>query len=308
MKEPSLARVAGLVAYDGARYNGWTDVRDGHLRPALATALAHAVDEPPPLVHAASRTDKGVHALANLCAFDAPPPAVANLPKLCYSLNQLMPPDLHLRGLAHVDPAFDPRDNVGKEYRYAVTTRRDPLRRRDSWYVAQRHGSAAWDARRAATAARTLLGTHAFGAFANAPRGSARKAAASVSPECTVQMLQLRQLGHHEYEFRVRGDRFLYKMVRNIVGALVQVGLGELGEEAISAALTDGEEFAGTKPLTAPAHGLRLHRVLLAHELFPEAQPRRAGLRPWRARTIVGGPLYEQPPGAVRLSSGHLAI
>ena len=93
-------------------------------------------------------------------------------------------------------------------------------------------------------------------------------------------MLQFRRLGENDYEFRIRGDRFLYKMVRNIVGTLVQVGCGELDQNELVTALSEGS--FSTKPTTAPAHGLFLHTVMFDSDLFPQIVGASSGLKPWR--------------------------
>ena len=177
-----------------------------------------------------------------------------------------------------------------QEYHYFLSTapQRDPLDRLRQWHVPPRRG-VAWDADAAARAAALLRGSHSFAAFGNTPRG--RERLLEADPSCHVRMLQLRRLGPSEYQVRVRGDRFLYKMVRNLVGTLVRVGLGELDEAELAGALADGR-FARSSSvaITAPAHGLLLHRVLYAPADDPFATTGLGthGLRPWRASSLRG--------------------
>ncbi|KAL1495975.1 hypothetical protein AB1Y20_014615 [Prymnesium parvum] len=294
-----MVKVALSVAYDGTSFRGWTDVRDSTLRPTLSRLLRQS--ELP--LEVASRTDAGVHAFGNVCSFScASPPR--DLAQLTYSLNQLLPPEVCVTQISLPPPDFDVRETVGKEYRYHVNfaPRRQPLTRLYEWQVPARRGALAWDGASAAHAASLMLGRHSFAAFGNTPRGKERRA--PVDASCALQMLQLRQLTPTVVQFRVRGDRFLYKMVRNIVGALVRVGQGELEHEELLHALESGRfERSDSLPITAPAHGLVLHSIMYArgngpfdcHESLRAAgvnmQPdglcdRGGGLRPWRVRAI----------------------
>lgn len=263
-----LGRMALLVSYDGTSFRGWNDVRDTALRPALHRVMGASE---PPLVEAASRTDAGVHARGQVCSFDVTRPLEEDgVPQLVYSLNQLLPDEIVVREGALVDAsAFDVRANLGKEYRYGLSTApcSDPLRRLHEWHLPPRRGAAAWDVHAVRSAARSLVGSHSFGAFGNTPRGAERKL--EVDARCSLRMLQVRQLGPTSFQFRLRGDRFLYKMCRNLVGALVKVGSGELHADELAAALAAGRfERSRSVPLTAPAHGLVLHEVLYEETPF----------------------------------------
>lgn len=263
-------RVALVTAYDGTPFRGWTDVRDVALRPVLERLLGQPVR-----VEAASRTDAGVHARGQVCAFDVERAGMSpsELAQLQYSLNQLLPPELSVRHMALMPSSFDPRSNLGKEYRYALSIgagSRDPLHRLYEWQVPARLGAPAWNAEAAAAAARTLEGTHSFGALANTPRGSERKK--EVDPICTLSRVRLHRTGRTQLSVRLTGSRFLYKMARNSVGAIVRVGSGELSLEELQHALRHGAfERSRSVPLTAPANGLVLHRVDFAPDKGPFA-------------------------------------
>ena len=266
----ALLRVALVTAYDGTPFRGWADVRDVALRPALERVLGQPIR-----VEAASRTDAGVHARGQVCAFDVERAGMSpdELAQLQYSLNQLLPPELSVRHTALMPSSFDPRSNLGKEYRYALSIgagARDPLQRLYEWQVPARRGAPAWDAEAAEAAARALEGTHSFGALANTPRGSERTKV--VDPVCTLSRVRLHRTGRTRLSVRLTGSRFLYKMARNSVGAIVRVGSGELSLEELQHALREGAfERSRSVPLTAPAHGLVLHRVDFPPEEGPFA-------------------------------------
>jgi tRNA pseudouridine38-40 synthase len=268
-----MVRLALLVAYDGTPYRGWTDLRDVALRPTLARLLGG--DDP--LLEAASRTDRGVHARGQVCSLALAPSASApECGQLAYSLNQLLPAEVAVRAAAAVDDDFDVRANVGKEYVYRFSTRpggRDPLRRLYEWHVPPRRGRPEWDASAADAAAAALRGTHSFAAFGNRPRGGERHAL--VDPVCELRELRLEAEPGGTWRLVVRGDRFLYKMVRNLAGALVRVGHGELSCDEVVDAVETGKFHRGSSvPLTAPAHGLVLQRVEYASDPFSGALPR----------------------------------
>ena len=268
-------RLALLVAYDGTPYRGWTDVRDTALRPALATVLGLAADEPP-LVQAASRTDAGVHANGQVCSLAlSEGTKEVDCGQLAYSLNQLLPAEVAVRSVRLVDPSFDVRSNVGKTYLYRLSTRagsRDPLRRLYEWHLQPRRGRPLWDASAVVHTAKSLRGTHSFAAYGNRPRGGERDA--DVDPMCSLRELSIRAEGDDAWLFTLSGDRFLYKMARNLVGALVRVGSGELtSEELVEALHSGGFERGASTPLTAPAHGLVLEQVDYASDPFGEAAP-----------------------------------
>ena len=106
------SRLALLVAYDGTPYRGWTDVRDSVLRPTLQRVLRSADDELP-LIESASRTDAGVHAFGQVCSLSlASRKAELDTGQLRYSLNQLLPPEVVVRGCKVMDADFDVRANV----------------------------------------------------------------------------------------------------------------------------------------------------------------------------------------------------
>lgn len=278
------SRLALLVAYDGTPYRGWTDVRDSVLRPTLQRVLRSADDELP-LIEAASRTDAGVHAFGQVCSLSlASRKEELDTGQLRYSLNQLLPPEVVVRGCKVMDADFDVRANVAKSYIYKFSTAacRDPLSRLREWHVPPRRGRPAWNEAAAAAFAEQLRGTHSFAAYGNTPRGKERLT--TIDPVCSLSEISLARVRyHHEPDdsdapsgcdsarwcVTVRGDRFLYKMVRNLVGALVRVGSGELTADECLEALERGSfRRSASVPLTAPAHGLTLQRVEYALDPF----------------------------------------
>lgn len=226
------------IAYDGTRYFGWQKTRAGPtIQEELEKALRQITGETVP-PEAASRTDRGVHAEGQVIQFALQ--KQRDPLQLLKGLNAVLPSDI--RVLEIVPKEFHPTlDAIGKEYRYQICQApvQDPTQRLYSWHIRHR-----LDRAKVELAIHDLIGTHDFSAFANEEEKN---------PICTIESIAF------DGSFRIRGDRFLYKMVRNLVGTLVYIGCGKLPSDSIPPILESKKrKQAG---VTAPPHGLYLHQV-----------------------------------------------
>jgi tRNA pseudouridine38-40 synthase len=199
-------------------------------------------------VTGASRTDAGVHALAQVVSLRTAGTLTPG--SLRGALNAALPPDIRVIDAAEAPPGFDARRAAaGKRYAYLIDNGPipSPLLRRWAWHLPRPLDVAAM--RGALTA---LRGRHDFSAFCAAPGREARSA-------CTIRALHIVRR-KHRLVVLVSADRFLHHMMRNIVGSVVAVGRGtrEPGWLADVLAARDRRR-AGPN---APAHGLTLLRVL----------------------------------------------
>lgn len=215
----------------------------------------------------AGRTDRGVHAFGQVVAVNFPEWR-ATAGDLERALAARLPEDIAARHVAESDPAFNPRfDAVWREYRYwLVPGVASPFLGRYAWLL--RDGS---DAARMNEAARRLLGTHDFASFAGGGEGvpwserAARKRGTTRTLlQCAVRTLELtpgpgRDAGATALELRIAADGFLPRMVRNITGALVEVGQGRREPAWIGEILAAKDRRQGSE--VAPALGLTLWRV-----------------------------------------------
>jgi tRNA pseudouridine38-40 synthase len=220
-----------ILSYDGTHYFGWQKTKPGpSIQETLEKALFQLTGETQ-IPEAASRTDRGVHARGQVIQFSLQKPIHKK------ALNAHLPSDIRI---LHLEPCqFHPTlDAVGKEYHYQITAEEDPMQRLYSWHF--RHPL---DLAKMRLEATHLLGTHDFSAFANEPEKN---------PICTLHSIDI-----EPHLIRIRGDRFLYKMVRNLVGTLLYIGCGKLSSIQSILASRDRKQ-AG---VTAPAHGLYLHQV-----------------------------------------------
>lgn len=234
-----------IIAYDGTPYLGWQEGIDGPtVEGELRRALQQIYQEPIQL-QAASRTDAGVHARGQVVNFK--PTKARDLDALFISLNQLLPKTIRVFSLEEVDESFHPTlDNKGKEYHYhlSVGPVQSPFSRDFCWHL---HTLLNLEKMRSAIP--YFIGTHDFAALTNFPR-----------PEDTVRTLNRIDIFEEDtIRIEVEGDNFLYKMVRNLVGTLIYVGNGKLSlKDAKNLLHHQDRTLAG---VTAPAHGLVLHRV-----------------------------------------------
>lgn len=228
-----------VLAYDGTHYFGWQKTQAGpSIQEALEKAIRQITGETI-LPEAASRTDRGVHAKGQVVQFALTKEWLPQ--KLMRGLNAVLQSDIRI--LEMESKNFHPTlDAMGKEYRYRICQglAQDPTLRLYSW-----HFRYPLDQKLIEQAATDFLGTHDFTAFANEEEKD---------PICTIESIVF-----DGTFFQIRGDRFLYKMARNLVGTLAYIGCGKIPEGAIPAILASRDrKQAG---VTAPAHGLYLHQV-----------------------------------------------
>jgi tRNA pseudouridine38-40 synthase len=244
----SLLRLT--VEYDGTDYHGWQRQASAPtIQSAIEAAIARISGERA-VVSGAGRTDAGVHAEAQVAHVETT--SALDPQTWRRALNAVLPPDVKILAVEHAPAGFHARFSaVGKRYRYRLLNRQvaSPLERRASWHVAHPLNLAAM--RRAASA---LVGRHDFRTFegADPTHGDAHDTV------CTLARCEIRRQGQI-VAIEFEGDRFLKYMVRNIVGTLVEIGLGRRSARGMSDLLASGDRrLAG---VTAPAHGLTLVEV-----------------------------------------------
>lgn len=242
------------IAYEGTHYFGWQKTATGpSIEQTLQSALEQILRRPIQL-QAASRTDLGVHANGQIVNF-AFPDTIDDLHRLHYACNCLLPSDIRILSIEEVLDRFHPTlDCIGKEYHYHLcnTGVQLPQHRLYSWHVPHLIQLPAMR-----EAAKHLIGEHDFKAFCNT-----RKNMVYDSYVRHVTKIELIIMPENRLRFAIAGNHFLYKMVRNLVGTLVYVGLGKIGVPDIIEILRSGSRpLAG---ITAPAHGLFLDTVRYA--------------------------------------------
>jgi tRNA pseudouridine38-40 synthase len=239
------------IAYDGSEYCGWQiQVDRPSIQQTLEAAVQRITGEPARLV-ASGRTDAGVHALGQVVSFTTSSRLSAD--ELCRALNAHTPRDISVRDVNEAPHGFHAtRDAKSKRYRYVIDDHRlpDVFQRRYAWHVPQR-----LNVEGMARAARAIRGTHDFSSF----EASGSERASSVRTVSDIQIARGEGLLQDKLVIEIEADGFLYNMVRNIVGTLVEVGRGVRTENWVEEVLAvKNRQAAGA---TAPPQGLFLVSV-----------------------------------------------
>ena len=247
----SPQRYRGTIEYDGTDFLGYQiqavgRTVQGELEKSLAQVTGTAIR-----VDGAGRTDAGVHALGQVIAFNAI--WRHTLTDLHRALNATLPHDIVVRDLKIVEDGFHPRFSaLSRSYRYTIINQPWPsaLQRRYAHHVREPLDVAAMRA-----ASQYLLGSHDFASFGQPPQG-----------EITVREVTQADwlVEGKRFIFDITANAFLYRMVRTIVGTLLQVGMGRLAPTEVEQILAAHDLTRSAAP--APAHGLCLMRVVYPGE------------------------------------------
>lgn len=241
------------LAYDGEAYVGWQRQTNGiSVQEKLEEALQQICGKPI-VVHGASRTDQGVHALGMATHFEWPKEQIKPL-VLQRALNALLPNDIRVLRIVRAPKDFHARFSASsKLYRYRILNKAiaDLFQRKVTWFIHQ-----SLDIEAMNKAASTFIGKHDFSSVAVNP-GYKRTSMVRNIYRCAVLKRK------DEIHIEIEADGFLYKMVRTIVGTLVEVGLGKRSANSIGVLLKARSRSLAGK--VAPAHGLFLVRVNYRH-------------------------------------------
>ena len=234
------------LEYAGTRYSGWQIQKNARtVQGEIERAIREATDAREFELYGSGRTDAGVHALAQVAHLDLhttlPPDT------LLRRVNDALPSDINIIGIKTVRHRFHARhDALARSYLYQVSRRRTAFAKPFVWWVKD-----SLDVDHMRATAQRFVGFHDFQSFSDD------------DPENKSTEVQLDALAIHEDEdliiIHVEGSHFIWKMVRRLVGVLVEVGRGALTTDAAAAMLTARSELPAR--VTAPASGLFLERV-----------------------------------------------
>lgn len=257
-----MSRVLFTCAYEGSRWRGWQSQVGGNtVQDVIEEAFLKVVREPC-RIHAAGRTDAGVHAKGQ--CFHADISECCRIPSDRWSLalNAQLPPSVRIMKAEPVSDTFHARFSaVGKIYCYRMEKTRilSPFLSDRAWAVRSDLNEIAMK-----DALKQFCGEHDFRAF-SARRGNEPNPLPSDFFVRCIHTAELRQEGESLF-VTLRGTGFLYKMVRLIVGAVYHIGSGQMSMEELSRLLESPQERKS--PYCAPACGLCLESVLYPKESF----------------------------------------
>jgi len=234
------------IEYAGTRYSGWQIQKNARTVQGEIDRAAREVTGARDLeLYGAGRTDAGVHALAQVAHLDVrtsvPPESLRR------RINEELPADINILSLESVPHRFHARhDAVSRTYLYQIATRRTAFAKPYVWWVRDQ-----LDLEKMRIVAAALCGFNDFASFTDDDPDEK-------STEVSVSRLDVAEAGALVL-VRVEGSHFLWKMVRRIVGVLVNVGTGGLGTGEVEQFLRRRSDLPAR--LTAPASGLFLERV-----------------------------------------------
>ena len=235
------------LEYDGTRYRGWQSQKNTErtVQGVLARAARELFEEDV-AIGGAGRTDAGVHALAQVAHLKAKRRLAER--EIEHGLNDRLPFDVNVLSVEPAAPSFHARhDAKSRTYLYRISRRRTAFDKRYVWWVRDRLNFSAM-----AGAAKSIAGRHDFASFCENPGGQ----------ESTVVVVEKSEVldWEHEIHYRIEASHFLWKMVRRLVGALVEVGRGNLPAEDLQRLLR--EKSMEPARWTAPSSGLFLEKVV----------------------------------------------
>lgn len=235
------------ISYDGTKYGGWqVQPNTLSIQALIQDALKTILRTKAPIT-ASGRTDSGVHAHGQVAHFSAE--GELDLHSFLYSLNGILPRDIRIREIALVPDTFHARFSAKKKiyhYHLHLSPVQDPFR-----FLYSTHVRTSIDLNLMKKALPAFIGTHDFSSFAGAGCGSK-------NPIKTLYRLEMvPETDGIRLEFE--GDGFLYKMVRNIVGTLLEIAQNKLPIHAIPQILAQKDRRCAGP--TAPPKGLFLYKV-----------------------------------------------
>jgi tRNA pseudouridine38-40 synthase len=241
------------LEYDGTRYYGWQEQKNARTVAGELRGAAEAFFSRPVEIAGAGRTDAGVHALGQVARLRSD--WRQKRVDLCHELNDRLPPDINVLRVEEVREGFDPRrDAVARYYLYQISQRRTAFAKRFVWWVKDR-----LDHKAMRDAVVSLQGRRDFAHFCD-------KRTEEGSTIVVVNDVRLIAEGDLLL-FRIGASHYLWKMVRRIVGALVEVGRGSIGAAEFRRLLEPTGGVSGSTRFdvaahTAPPSGLFLERVV----------------------------------------------
>ena len=237
-----------IVAYDGTHYQGWQRQRNGiTIQEVVEERLRIMTGETVKLI-ASGRTDAGVHALNQVCNFMTR--STIPLESIRKGLNSLLPDDIFVKDAEYVSSEFHSRYSAkSKTYEYRILNSEAPniFQRDFLWHIRP-----ALDTKEMSACLSLLKGTQDFSCFRSAGSGN-------TDPVRSVLRAEINGPEYGLVRIVIEADGFLRHMVRNIVGTVVEAGLGKMSPERFKEIIDlKDRQLAGVK---APPQGLFLVKV-----------------------------------------------
>jgi tRNA pseudouridine38-40 synthase len=250
-----FSRFKLYIEYDGTRYSGWQKQENAKTIQGTVIQSAKEIFGNDFLdFQGSGRTDSGVHALCQVAHLDAKTVLAPEI--IGMKLNDSMPSDINIIEVKKANQNFHARHNAkSRSYLYQISKRRTAFGKKYVWWIKDK-----LDFKKMESATKQFVGMHDFSSFSDdEPEEKSTKVLIDniqMKEECDLILI------------RIVGSHFIWKMVRRIVGVLVEVGRGNKTENDILNYLNK----KSTEPAkyTAPPSGLFLENVLYEGEKLSE--------------------------------------
>ncbi len=247
------------VEYEGTRYRGWQMQHNARSIQDEMSAAARELFEAKPEIFGACATDAGVHALRQIVHLKVSEVSETVTPrKIQFGFNDLLPADINVKKVSNAPDNFHARhDATAFYYLYQISARRTAFAKNFVWWIKDD-----LDPKAMAEAAKMLVGKNDFASFCETDDDDRRRST-------FVEVIRTSVfLDGDLICFRIGAPYFLPKMVRRIVGMLVEVGRGNITYDSFARLLKFRSDT--TAPFTAPPSGLFLENVLYADDEPPK--------------------------------------
>ncbi len=241
-----MSRFKVTVEYEGTRFSGWQIQKNARtIQGEVVGALKSILKTDQFEFYGSGRTDAGVHALEQVAHLDAQTMLAPHILRM--KINDLLPADINILNVEKTTNTFHARHNaIARSYLYQISRRRTAFGKRYVWWIKD-----TLDIGKMVQTANLFLGMKNFESFtADDPDDKSTKS--------FIEEIVLKEAGDLIF-IRITGSHFLWKMVRQIIGVVAEVGRGKLSIEEVQHYLVapSGEPAK----LTAPPSGLFLEKV-----------------------------------------------
>ena len=246
-----MSRYKVYIEYEGTRYSGWQNQQNAKtIQGTLLKCAADIFKDSKFDIQGSGRTDSGVHALCQVAHLDVKTMLAPEIIKLKFNDN--LPHDINILEIEKAHPNFHARhDAISRNYLYQISRRRTAFGKNYVWWIKDNLNFKAME-----TAAKIFLGMHNFSSFADEDKEEK-------SPKVLIEKINMIESGDLIL-IRISGSHFLWKMVRRMVGVLVEIGRGKLKADDLEFFLTQRSNVPAK--YTAPPSGLFLERVFYKGE------------------------------------------
>ncbi len=228
------------VEYDGAQFSGWQVQPDRVTVQSILEEKMAIIAQHPISTICGGRTDSGVHGKGQSVHFDLDKEISPY--RFVKGVNSLLPFSVAIYDMVEVPHDFHARFSAThREYTYTMVTRKSPLMENSASLITYQI-----DWKRVQEECKALIGEHVFTSFC-------ASGYYSDNHKCTIELAEISFPSENIVQFRIKANRFVYKMVRTIVGTLIDIGRGKITKSMKEIIDAEDRLYAG---VTAPSKGL----------------------------------------------------